>query len=109
MKRILCSLLFVVATTLGLHAGDDVGARVILDKLIAATAAKDYEAFVAPGTTQFQAALSKTQFEASATVLNPLFAKEHEISFLGELNQHGYEVYLYRVHFKDSSDDLLGT
>lgn len=109
MKRIFCSMLFMLVTTLGVHADDDSSARPILDKLIAAQAAKDYEAFVANGTTYFQAAFSKTQFEAASAILNPTLAKEHETLFLGELNQHGYKVYLYRLHFKDGSDDILGT
>ena len=33
----------------------------------------------------------------------------YDITFLGELNQHGYQVFLYRLRFKDGGDDILGT
>jgi hypothetical protein len=31
------------------------------------------------------------------------------LTFLGELNQHGYQVFLYRLRFKDGGDDMLAT
>jgi hypothetical protein len=33
----------------------------------------------------------------------------YEATFLGELNQRGYQVFLYRLRFKDGGDDMLGT
>jgi hypothetical protein len=109
MKRLFYLSLFLLVTGTGLRAEDDAAAQAMFEKLMTAQSAKDYETFVADGTTQLQAALSKTQFEASSDILAPKFAKEHEIQFLGELNQRGYEVYLYRIRFQDGSDDIQGT
>lgn len=90
-------------------AGNPAQADAIFKKLLAAEAGKDYDAFVADGTTLLKAALSKTQFEASSDILNARFKSGYETVFLGELNQSGYEVYLYRLRFKDGGDDILGT
>ena len=78
-------------------------------KLLTAQQSKNYDAFVADGTDQLKAALSKTQFEASSNILNARFKGGYDSSFLGELNQKGFEVYLYRLRFKDDGDDMLAT
>jgi hypothetical protein len=101
--------LLVTATIIRLRAEDDARAGAIFQKLIAANEARDYEAFVADGTPELKAALSQTQFTAAASLLAPKFSKNPTISLLGEVNQRGFEVYLYRLRFTDGSDDILGT
>jgi hypothetical protein len=98
-----------VLTCFRAWAEDPAAADAIFKKLLAAQAGKDYNAFVAVGTTQLKAALSKTQFEASSDVLNARFTGGYESTLLGELNMRGCEVYLYRLRFKDDGDDILGT
>ena len=41
--------------------------------------------------------------------MNARFTGGYDSSFLGELNQKGFEVYLYRLRFKDGGDDMLAT
>lgn len=97
---------FVLVTRAG--AEDDAAARSLFDSLLAAQDTKDYDAFIAHGDTQLKAALSRTQFEASSDILKGNQAGgTREVTFLGELNQKGYEIYLYRVRFK--TGDLLAT
>ena len=55
------------------------------------------------------AALTKTQFDASSDIIKPKLDGGYEMTSLGELNQRGFEVYLYRLRFKNGSDDMLGT
>ncbi len=83
-------------------------AETTFKQLIAAQIAGDYEAFVAPGTTHLKAALTKTQFDASSAILAPLLKNGYTETFLGELNQKGYEVYLFRLRFAQG-DDILAT
>ena len=80
-----------------------------LHQLVDAEADKDYASFVANGTTQLKAALTKTQFEASSDLLAPRLKAGCDIDALGELNQHGFQVYLYRLRCKDKGDDILAT
>ena len=109
MKYLLAIIALVSFAGLNLKAEDDASAKIIFQKLLDAQIAKDYDAFVANGTTNLKAALTKTQFEASSDILKPKLEAGYEITGLGELNQRGYEVYLYRLRFKNGSDDILGT
>ncbi len=104
---------FLILSAVLLAAGpawaeDDAAARLLFDKMLAAQDTKDYDAFIANGTDELKAALTRTQFEASSDILQADAAGgEREVTFLGELNQRGYEIYLYRLRFK--TGDLLGT
>lgn len=80
----------------------------IASKLIAAIEKSDYESFIAGGETPFKQ-LKREQFEAVAAKLGPKFRAGHEISYLGELKQKGYHITLWKVSFKDGSDDELAT
>ncbi len=86
-----------------------VNADVLFHQLLDAQVAKDYDAFVAHGTVELKAALTKTQFEASSDLMIARTKGGFEIAPLGKLNKKGYQVYLYRLRFKDGGDDMLGT
>lgn len=77
-------------------------------KLITAIENSDYEAFVLDGDSSFKQ-LKKAQFEAVAAQLVPRFKGGYEVSYLGELKQKSYHVTLWRISFKDGSDDALAT
>ncbi len=77
-------------------------------KLITAIEKSDYAAFVADGEPRFQQ-LPKPQFEAVAAQLAPKLQAGYQLSYLGELRQRGYRVTLWKVVFKDGSDDALAT
>ena len=109
MKYLLPIVALVLFAGLNLQAADNASAKIIFQKLLDAQIAKDYDAFVADGTTNLKEALTKTQFEASSDILKPKLEAGYEVTDLGELNQRGYEVYLYRLRFKNGSDDILGT
>ncbi|CAN5399715.1 hypothetical protein BH09VER1_BH09VER1_08920 [soil metagenome] len=102
-------LILFFLTILSLHAEEMAAGNAIFQQLIKAQMAKDYEAFVADGTLELKAALSKTQFEAASDLMSKRCAVGYDLTPLGELKQKGYEIYLYRLRFKDGSDDMLGT
>ena len=78
------------------------------NKLLAAIASGDYAAFVADGDAAFKG-LKKEQFDAVAAQLAPQFKSGYEATYLGELNQRGYQVTLWRLRFKAGGDDALAT
>ena len=113
MRRFLF-LTFAFALCVGcLHAQPAAAAQtsadLIFHQLLDAQETKNYDAFVAHGTTQLKAALTKTQFDASSDLMIARLKGGCDIDSLGELNQKGFEVYLYRLRFKDGGDDMLGT
>lgn len=112
MKTITKTALLIVTLSLGpfsLRAADTAQADKIFKQLIAAQTAKDYDAFVADADDNLKVALTKARFDASSDFMNRRTLGGYEITFLGELNQHGYQVFLYRLRFKDGGDDMLGT
>jgi hypothetical protein len=104
--------LFIMTFSLcsfALHAADNAQAEKIFKSLIVAQTAKDYDAFVADADDNLKAALTKTQFDASSNLMNKRTGGGYDTTFLGELNQNGYQVFLYRLRFNDGGDDILGT
>ena len=79
-----------------------------VSKLITAIEKSAYEAFVADGEAPFKQ-LKKEQFEAVAAKIAPKLQAGHEVSYLGVLMQKGYRVTLWKISFKDGSDDMLAT
>jgi hypothetical protein len=104
---LLASLFFLPSSAL--RAADTAQAEKIFKNLLAAQTAKDYDAFIADADDNLKAALTKTQFDASSNLMIKRTSGGYATTFLGELNQHGYQVFLYRLHFKDGGDDILGT
>jgi len=84
------------------------GAQAASDKLLAAIASGDYAAFVAEGDAAFKG-LKKEEFDAVAAQLGPRFESGYEATYLGDLNQKGYQVTLWRLRFKAGGDDALAT
>jgi outer membrane lipoprotein-sorting protein len=108
MKHLL-TLALLLACSLSAFAVSDEQADQIFQRMLAAQKAHDYAAFVADADDNLKAALSQTQFDAAANLLSKRFEGGYEVTFLGELNQKGYQVFLYRLRMKDGGDDLLGT
>lgn len=77
-------------------------------KLVSAIISDDFTSFVADGSTAFQG-LKKEQFEAVVSRLSAKLKNGYDLTYLGDLNQRGYEVTLWRIRFKSGGDDLLAT
>lgn len=77
-------------------------------KLVSAIRSDDYAGFVADGNAAFQT-LKKEQFEGVVSQLGSKLQGGYDLSYLGDLNQRGYQVTLWRIRFKSGGDDLLAT
>ena len=77
-------------------------------KLVSAIASDNYAAFVVDGNAAFQA-LKKDQFESVVSQIGSKLKSGYDLTYLGDLNQRGYQVTLWRVRFKNGGDDLLAT
>jgi len=109
MRRFFLAGLLLAAASLPLRAEDDAQAQAILNNMLTAEMAKDYAAFIADADDHMKAAISTAQFEASSENVGARLKGGYDLTFLGELNQTGYEVYLYRIRYKDGTDDTLVT
>ncbi len=90
-----------------LAGGAGNSARPVLDKLLKAMEANDYASFVADGTAEVKALLTKQMMEGVSAQMAPRMKKGYDATFLGELKQQGCQVYLWKLAYKDDGDDTL--
>jgi hypothetical protein len=81
--------------------------RSILDKLLKAVEADDYDSFVADGADIFKANMTKQILQGVSGQLAPRLKTGYDCSYLGELKQQNSRVLLWKVAFKDGGDDIL--
>lgn len=104
---VLTCLLLAVSATVCLAADTTEPGRAILDKLLKAIEANDYDSFVADGADVFKAALTKQMFQGVSGQFSPRLKKGYTISYLGELKQQGCQVLLWKLSYNDGGDDTL--
>src|SRR5580704_3314554 len=103
MKNIPCwRTLVLIGTLLASVAGASAAEPTKEDsalsaKLLGAIENSDYDAFIADGNEAFHG-ITKSEFDSVATALAPKL-KKAQVTFLGELSQHGYRVTLWKLSF----------
>ena len=90
-------------------AASDPAADAIFQKLMAAAISSDYDGFMAECDATMKAALTKAQLESVSRQIAPRLKPGYDAEYLGELNQRGFAVHLWRVRARDGGDDLLAT
>jgi hypothetical protein len=109
MKFLLLSLTIAMVLGCSVLAAESPGAsQSEVTKLITAIVADDYASFVDDGNAAFRG-LSKDQFEAVVTQIGSKLKAGYDLAYLGDLNQQGYLVALWRIRLKSVGDDLLAT
>ncbi len=77
------------------------------DAMMGAIEDNNRAAFVAFADAGFRDAITPPIFQQVAKQVAPRLKGEHAFKYLGEMNQAGYVVYLWRVRFEDGGDDFL--
>jgi|ERR1051326_3910235 hypothetical protein len=108
MKPLLAICAALALTASALAAEPPADAKAACTKLLSAIGSGDYAAFVADGDAAFSA-LEKERFDSVVAQLSPRLKAGHEVTYLGELKQQGYQVTLWKLSFRDGSDDALAT
>ena len=85
----------------------DPKAQHTFDRLMQAVSKKDYAAFVDGATDAVKRGITPTTFTSVSRELAPHLDKGFTPAYLGDLNQHGMAVRLWKVVFKDGRDDAL--
>jgi len=98
-----------VLTTVSAYAEPDQTTQTIFKNLMAATVSNNYDGFIAECDAAMKAALTKPMLVGVSKQMEPRAKQGYEAHYLGELNQHGYKVHLWRLSFKDGGDDALAT
>ena len=96
-----------VLTTVSAYAEPDQTTQTIFKNLMAATVSNSYDGFIAECDAKMKAALTKPMLEGVSKQIEPRAKQGYDPQYLGEMNQHGYKVHLWRLRFKDGGDDTL--
>jgi hypothetical protein len=78
-----------------------------VNTLLTAIATNNYDAFVANATPALKTGITKEEFKRVSTQLSPRLKKGYELQYLGSLKQQGFEVFLWKIIYKDTSSDML--
>jgi len=97
----------VLSASAGMAANPDEPVRPVLDKLLKAVEANDYNSFVADGTDAFKTGITKQMFESVGKQMVPRMKKGYTCFYLGDLKQQGCSVYLWKLVYKDGENDTL--
>jgi len=105
-----CTLIAAaVFATVSAYAEPDQTTQDLLKNLMAATISNNYDGFISESDAATKAALSKRVLESVSKELEPRAKQGYDARYLGELNQRGLRVHLWRLIFKDGGDDVLAT
>ena len=80
-----------------------------MKNMLAATQSKSLPDFVAGGDATFKATMSQPMLDSFSAQFSPRLNQGYAASFLARLNQGGYQIYLWKLEFKDGGDDRLVT
>ena len=107
LMMLACALAVLTGTAWATDADDKTDATRILKRLLGAVEVSDYDSFVADGNAVFKAGITKQMFEGVSTQLSSRMKKGYDTAYLGQLEQQGCQVYLWKLAFKDAGDDTL--
>ena len=82
-------------------------AKRTLSKILNAVEDNDYDSFVEDGTAEFKAGLTKQMLQGVSQQLSSRMKAGYETYYLGQLNQQGCKVHLWKLVYKDGGDDTL--
>lgn len=100
-------LCLAIPATLWMTNSTAAPGQAVLDKLLKAVEAGDYDSFVADGNDTFKAGMTKQMMQGVSGMFAPRLKKGYEYSYLGQLKQQGHAVLLWKITFKDGGDDIL--
>jgi len=88
-------------------ATDGSSTQGIVDALLGAIAANNYDAFLLNATSTLKTIITQETFRQGSTGLSPRLKKGYELQYLGSFKNHGAETFLWKIIYKDSGDDML--
>ncbi len=106
--RIIAFLVAVLVTPVSSLAADAPGAaQTAFDALMNSIATKNYDKFVAAGSTAFKQDMNKQMFDQVVAQVSGPLSKGYTVEYLAELNQHGYKAYVWKISYDSSPENTL--
>jgi len=107
-RMLYAALLFALASPL-VWAQAPQQIETTMKKMLAAAESGSLADFVAAGDASFQAGMTQALLDGVSAQFAPRLKQGYTSTFFGTLNQQGYNVYLWKLEFKDGKDDRLIT
>jgi len=108
-RILLCVVVFVGSAAQAAWAQAPQEIETTMKTMLAATQSKSLQDFVAGGDAAFNATWSQPMFDSFSAQFAPRFNQGFVANYLARLNQGGYQIYLWKLEFKDGGDDRLVT
>lgn len=112
LMRMLAGLIVLAALTAPAlaHSASPGGAsdQPVVQQLLDAMAQNDYQGFTSQGTPEF-AAVGEPEFAQVAGAIAPRLQQGYSVQYLGNLQQQGLDISIWKISFQDQGDDLLAT
>ncbi len=109
MKKLLTIAAFIIATTSSqlLSSEPPEEAASILNELLQATESGEYAAFQAPGNQAFKEGITEEMFSQVSSQMQPVLEGGYDTTYLSDLNQQGFKIYLWKLIPKTGNDEFL--
>lgn len=78
-----------------------------LQTILDATASGNYELFTTVGNSSYQADITRQMFETVSEQLSSRMDKGYTTTYFGHLKQLHYQIYLWKLSFKDGGDEFV--
>ncbi|MEO5654990.1 MAG: hypothetical protein ABIR00_03285 [Nitrosospira sp.] len=78
-----------------------------MKSMVSAILANSLTDFVSPGDQAFQAGMTKEMLSSINQSLASRLKQGYTTTFLTALRQQGFDVYVWKLEFKDGNDDVL--
>ena len=107
MKITALAALLLLAATLPGQAQAPALPETMMTKLMKAVEENDYAAFVEDGIPEFKAGVTPQILEGVSLQIADRMKEGYTCTYLAELKQREFKVYLWKVTFTDGGDDAL--
>ena len=108
-RILLCVAVFVGTAAQAAWAQAPQEIETTMKNMLAATQSNSLQDFVAGGDATFKATMSQPMLDSFSAQFAPRFNQGYGVNYLARLNQGGYQIYLWKLEFKDGGDDRLVT
>lgn len=78
-----------------------------LNIILKAIASGNYELFTTVGNPAYKAGITQQMFEGVSEQLAPSMAKHYSTTYFGNLKQHHYQIYLWKLSFEEGEDEFV--
>lgn len=106
-RLIISFTFFIVLASSSVFAQAPQSIETTMKSMLSAIQSNTVAEFVAPGDQAFQEGMTSEMLSSISQSLSSRLKQGYMVTFLTKMNQQGFEVYVWKLEFKDGHDDIL--